>query len=365
MATALRGSFHAAVAAYRCGSLEHEQLARAFVGCARVRAIAGYARDVFSVREETQSILQEMWLVFDRASLPILDAPENAYKVLSAISRNVCRTYRGRELTAPLLESDLMDSSNPEGFIERLADRAAPEYDAGDAIDKGRARAALAAKLARLGWPKDIAASTAPTNSSVTPNANMPYTTALLSRPSASPSDKAAELDTLEQALARQTSRRLVELPDARELRSIREELRFSIAALANQLGIGSARLGSYLYGFVHAIPPQIMAAARALRTDHTRSLPRKADLDRIASVSIDDLATQWMDLLGLDHSSTNKRHAALREIATAIGRHPTCFPRWRRTRPSPFAMLEIDQLVRKIAADKKASAGRSRVKVK
>jgi len=126
---------------------------------------------------------------------------------------------------------------------------------------------------------------------------------------------------------------------DQQELTEIYQKLRddndMTQGTFATNLGIGSARLASYLYGRTSGVPEEIMDAARKLfnSPDHVKN--------RFDGKSMTSIIRSWAKKLGVKEDDDSR-------IAALIGINVSTVCRWRNNeaRPSNIELIRYDEIV-------------------
>ena len=249
----MSGSFHLALAAHAENTpgeaYNHEALARAFIGCTRVRGIVRHVVWSRGVLEDYETVLHDTWFACAER-FARLDKPVNVYSMIYKTADNLAlaayRAQRAERLAEHPDEADFIDRAEidetgilPDGFGEVQAEPSTLAERVAEEEGTERSRAAFLRKRLAM----DVTDRNAGGDEPASTSAHKP------GRP-------AADLPN-----------RHAQLPKVLELNAIRQELNLTISEFAIACSLSKDRMYSYLRGRVQSdtILESVLEQARLL----------------------------------------------------------------------------------------------------
>ncbi len=171
-----------------------------------------------------------------------------------------------------------------------------------------------------------------------TPTASLRPTSQSQRRPIALVRLVDAPIDHLSAAEMHPSTEALTLSEEQQEVVDTRESLGLSWRDYAVLLGVAPARLNTYRYGRSVGVPPEVMAAVRALRSMSTSEL----EVLRVRlSLPMSEIVAEWLAVLQIQSSE---------DLAALLGIPAVVVKRWRADEARPETP-EIARLARTVSA--------------
>ncbi len=331
-----------AVAAFRQSKGSLDEVAACYYASPRVRRVIAHACFSFGAPSDfREDLRQELGLLLTERFVHVIEDPEKTYNVLHRTAVNIARRKVAHSsessLEAMMERSDELEPSTAPMMrdpSDTLVDVLAARLDRDSAMREfsRRAQAQEGAAMSKQNREDD----------------SLFYGPRKIARHR--PLTRAKDLAIVK------IPNKYKPGPDGLELTEIRTFLGYTVPKFAEVLGVSKGALGSYLYGVVQDVPPQVMAEARALRRQSSGVRHRLAV--RWGGVSMESQVALWGKRLGIDSESAT----ADTELATVLQVDRATVWRWRsrEMRPSPERIDELDRLVTATAKAAKVKASAS-----